>query len=213
MKRTVLAGAALITAGVLAGLYGFDRLAGNQDRPQACAPAIATARGLDPMINGEVAAFQAAREPQDLGGLTFTGPDGKPQTVRDHEGQVVLLNLWATWCAPCRREMPALDRLQAAAGGRDFAVVPVSIDTGDLSKPKAFLESTGVKTLPLNTDPSTNIFNALKKRSLALGLPATMLIDRHGCLIGHMNGPAEWDSPDARRVIDAAVAAQPQTPG
>lgn len=101
--------------------------------------------------------------------------------------------------------MPALDRLQAQAGGADFAVVPVSIDTGGPDKPRAFLQSIATENLPLYTDPSTDIFNDLKKRSLAIGLPVTALLDRNGCLLGHMNGPAEWDSEEGVRLIEAAL--------
>ena len=119
---------------------------------------------------------------------------------------MALVNLWATWCGPCRREMPALDRLEAALGGDDFAVVPISIDTGGRDRPAQFLEETGVAHLPLYTDSSTEIFEALKTRGLAIGLPVTVLIDRAGCRLGHMNGPAEWDSEDAHALIEAAIA-------
>jgi hypothetical protein len=101
--------------------------------------------------------------------------------------------------------MPALDRLQAAMGGDGFQVAPVSIDTGEPERPRAFLDSIGVKNLPLYTDRSTQIFDDLKGRSLALGLPVTVLIDRDGCHLGHMNGPAEWDSEEGRRLIEAAI--------
>ena len=118
---------------------------------------------------------------------------------------MALVNLWATWCGPCRQEMPALDRLQAALGGDDFAVVPVSIDIGDPERPKAFLEQIGVKNLPLYTDRTTKIFEDVKARGLAIGLPVTVLLDRNGCRLGHINGPAEWDSEDGRRLIEAAI--------
>ena len=121
-------------------------------------PAKPRAAALDPLVGGEVAAFQVAREPEKLSDLAFTGADGEPMTLAAFEGKVALVNLWATWCAPCRQEMPALDRLQAALGGEDFAVVPVSIDTGDPERPAEFLKSIGVKNLPLYTDRTTEIF-------------------------------------------------------
>jgi thiol-disulfide isomerase/thioredoxin len=196
-----------VALAVVAGIYvSLDRQ-GNGDGASACAAASPAAQALEPLVGGEVAAFQMARTPQDLSGLAFAGADGKPTTLAAFAGKVTLVNLWATWCAPCRREMPALDRLQAALGGQDFAVVPVSIDTGDPSRPAEFLSGIGVKNLPLYTDRSTAIFEEVKSRSLALGLPVTILVDRRGCHLGHINGPAEWDSPEAQRLIEAAVKA------
>ena len=128
-------------------------------------------------------------------------------TLAAFKGKVALVNLWATWCAPCRQEMPALDRLQAALGGDDFAVVPVSIDIGGRDRPAAFLKQIGVKNLPLYTDRTTEIFEGLKTRGLAIGLPVTVLLDRNGCRLGHINGPAEWDSEDGKRLIEAAIEA------
>ena len=120
-------------------------------------------------------------------------------------GKTVLLNLWATWCAPCRAEMPALDTLQKEMGSDAFEVIAVNVDSGDNAKPDKFLEEIGVASLVRYRDPTLGIFNDLKKRGLALGLPVTLLIDDKGCLLAHMNGPAEWSSDDARRVIAAAA--------
>jgi thiol-disulfide isomerase/thioredoxin len=180
---------------------------GNGGDAGTCRPDETLRAALDPLVKGEVAALQLAREPQDLSGLAFTDADGQPATLAAFRGKVVLVNLWATWCAPCRQEMPALDRLQAAEGGDDFTVVPVSIDTGERARAAQFLDSVGVNNLPLYTDPTTEIFGAVKQRGLALGLPVTLLVGRDGCHIGHMNGPAEWDSDDGRAVVRAAVGA------
>jgi thiol-disulfide isomerase/thioredoxin len=183
----------------------------NATDAEFCATTEARAAALDPLVKGEVAAFQVAREPQKLSDLAFEGAAAEPTTLAAFEGKVALVNLWATWCAPCRQEMPALDRLQAALGGEDFVVVPVSIDTSERDRPAEFLESIGVKNLPLYTDRSTEIFEQLRERGLALGLPVTLLLDRNGCHLGLMNGPAEWDSADGRRLIEAALAAPPTT--
>ncbi len=136
----------------------------------------------------------------------FISPEGKRVRLADFRGKPVLLNLWATWCAPCRAEMPALDALQKEKGGNAFEVVAVNVDTGDDTKPKKFLKEIGVETLGFYRDPTIALFNEAKTRGLALGLPVTMLIDAEGCLIAHMNGPAEWSSPDAKRLVDAALA-------
>ncbi|MFH2078422.1 MAG: TlpA disulfide reductase family protein, partial [Pseudomonadota bacterium] len=109
------------------------------------------------------------------------------------------------WCVPCREEMPALNALQQAEGSDAFQVLAINIDTGPIDKPRAFLEETGVDALGLYRDASMGVFNTLKRQGLAFGLPATLLIDGKGCLLGAMNGPAAWDSPDAKALIKAAV--------
>lgn len=198
--------AAAAVVAVVAGIYVTLGDQGNGGGDAFCAAAAPRAAALDPFAHGEVAAFQIAKEPEKLSDLAFIDADGEPTTLAAFEGRVALVNLWATWCGPCRREMPALDRLETALGGKDFSVVPISIDTGERDRAAQFLESIGVENLPLYTDPSTKIFEALKIRGLAIGLPVTVLIDRDGCRLGHMNGPAEWDSEDAQKLIEAATA-------
>ena len=197
-------GAAVLAAAVYVTLGGQ----GNGGVAAECRAAVPQAAALDPLIGGELAAFTVAREPQLLSGLAFTGADGAPATLASFKGKVALLNLWATWCAPCRKEMPALDRLQGALGGEDFSVVPVSIDIGDPARAADFLKSIEVRNLPLLTDRSTKIFEDLKGKGLAVGLPVTVLLDRSGCSLGHINGPAEWDSADGQKLIQAAIGAQ-----
>jgi len=153
---------------------------------------------------GQVAAMLPADPPQSLATLAFNATDGKPMTLAERGGKTVLLNLWATWCAPCRAEMPALNALQKEMGGDSFEVVAVNVDTGDDVKPKKFLAETGVDTLGYYRDNTLGLFNELKTRGLALGLPVTLLIDGEGCLLAHMNGPAEWSGPDAKRLIEIA---------
>ncbi|CDX57886.1 Thiol:disulfide interchange protein TlpA [Mesorhizobium plurifarium] len=211
---------AALVAGVLAGavaVYVSESGSGNNAPPEkvaaatgkddtACAAKADRAKAIAAKAVGQVAALQPADPPQSLKSLAFNGPDGKPMTIADHAGKTVLLNLWATWCAPCRAEMPALDALQKEKGGNAFEVVAVNVDTGDDAKPKKFLKEIGVQTLGFYRDPTIALFNEAKTRGLALGLPVTMLIDADGCLIAHMNGPAEWSSPDAKRLVEAALA-------
>jgi thiol-disulfide isomerase/thioredoxin len=203
--RNLVIGLAALAAGAAVALYGIEWRKGNVGAEAACSQALETAERLAPLATGEVAAFQVAREANDLSGLAFESPEGEPITLDELAGKVRLVNIWATWCAPCREEMPALDRLEAELGGQDFAVVPVSIDTGGPEKPAAFLDSIEVERLPLYRDPTTDVFNALRKEGLAIGLPVSALVDRQGCLLGHMNGPAEWDSEDAKKLIEAAL--------
>jgi len=189
-------------------------VAGNSQDAAACAAKAERAKTVAASATGEVAALLPADPPQSLKALSFNGPDGKPLSLADiagkgtgqtGAGKTVLLNLWATWCAPCRAEMPALDALQKEMGGDRFEVVAVNVDTGDDAKPKKFLADIGIKTLGYYRDASMGVFNEVKQRGLALGLPVTMLVDGEGCLVGHMNGPAEWASPDARKLIETAL--------
>ncbi|MER9626038.1 TlpA disulfide reductase family protein [Mesorhizobium sp. M0296] len=209
---------AALVAGVLAGavaVYVRESSSGNKAPAQvaagggkddvACAAKTDRAKKIAAAATGQVAALLPADPPQSLKSLAFNGPDGKPTTIADHAGKTVLLNLWATWCAPCRAEMPALDALQKEMGSDAFQVVAVNIDAGDDAKPKKFLKDTGVKSLGYYRDATMALFNDVKTRGLALGLPVTMLIDGQGCLIAHMNGPAEWSGPDAKRLVEAAL--------
>ncbi len=195
-----LAGAAAGLAAVY-GIGGFGRNAAEA----ACRPAIETARRIAPLVRGEVAALTTASEPRRIPELAFRDAAGAPKTLADWRGRAVLFNLWATWCVPCRKEMPALDALQAKLGGPRFDVVAVNIDTRDAEKPKAWLKEVGVNRLAYYADPSAKVFQDLKLVGRAFGMPTTLLIDPAGCEIGSLAGPAEWASPDAVKVIEAIV--------
>ena len=202
--RAILSLAALVVAAGVTAIYVMDGGSGNV-APAGCELSKEKVAALKPFALGEVAAFQVADTPSPIGELSFADKDGKPATIADWRGRTVLLNLWATWCAPCRHEMPALEALETEMGGQSFAVVPVSVDLGDDAKPKAFYAETGLTKLPFFHDGSMGIFNALKKRSLAIGMPTSILIDGEGCILGSLNGPAEWAGPDAKALIGAAT--------
>ncbi len=150
---------------------------------------------------GEMAAFLVHPAPREIADFSFEGDDGAAKSLKDWRGKVVLLNLWATWCVPCREEMPALDKLQQALGGDDFEVVAINIDRGGPDKARDFLKEIGVEKLALYTDPSGKLFSTVK----AVGMPTTLLIDREGREIGRLVGPAEWASPEAKLLIEAAI--------
>ena len=190
---------------VLAGVYGIGHLRRNPG-DAACAGAVNTAARLKPLAHGEVSALTLARTPFRLPDLAFKGADDHDKTLADWRGRTVLLNLWATWCVPCRREMPALDALQAKLGGPDFEVVAVNIDTRDPQKPLAFLKDVGIAHLAYYTDQSAHVFEDLKEAGKAFGMPTTVLVDRAGCEIGNMAGPAEWASDDGVKLVSAAIA-------
>ena len=201
----VLAAVAGAIAGALA-VYFTALGHGNQTLVAGdCAPALTVAKRLAPLAHGELAAFRAADPPAKLDELAFKAPDGADVSLASFQGKTVLLNLWATWCAPCRSEMPALDRLQTAKGSDRFQVVAVNVDLRNPERAKAFLDETGVKNLAFYSDPTSGIFAKLKKNGLAFGLPTTVLIDGKGCRLGVIEGPAAWDSADAGALIAAAV--------
>jgi thiol-disulfide isomerase/thioredoxin len=200
--RALIAAGVVLLLGSMGVVYGMK--SGGKEASAACAGTATTINRIDPMIHGEVAALSLAKPAAMMPELTFTGADGSAKTLADFRGKTVLLNLWATWCVPCRKEMPALDRLQGTLGGPDFQVVAVNIDTAKLDRPKQFLKDIGVSHLPFYADPTAQIFQTLRENGPILGLPTTFLLDRNGCTIATMAGPAEWDSADAQKVIEAA---------
>jgi len=190
----------------LAGVYGFSALTGNAGGDATCRPAVELAKKLAPLARGEVAAVNVAKSPLKVPDLAFQDAGGKPLSLANWRGRTVLLNLWATWCVPCRKEMPALDALQQKLGGPDFQVVAVNIDTRDPDKPKAFLKELGIDKLAYYADPTAKTFQDLKAIGRAFGMPTTLLVDRQGCEIGTIAGPAEWASDDAIKLIQAALS-------
>lgn len=199
----ILAGAAAVYVIASGSGNGGETVAAGKDGQ--CAMAAETAAALTPFLTGQVAAMRAVDAPRPLPQLSFNGPDGKPRAIADFAGKTLLVNLWATWCVPCREEMPALNALQKELGSDRFEVVAINIDTGADDKPKAFLDETAVHDLAFYRDSSMGVFNTLKAEGLAFGLPVTLLMDDKGCLVSAMNGPAAWDSDDAKALIRAAV--------
>jgi len=200
----VAAIAVLVVAGA-AGIYGIAGLQRNAGGDPACRPAVALASQLKPLMRGEVAALTPAAAPLRLPDLAFEDGAGQPKKLSDFRGRTVLVNLWATWCVPCRKEMPALDNLQAQLGGADFEVVAINIDTRDPAKPKKFLEDGKLTHLAVFGDVSAKVFQDLKSIGRALGMPTSVLVDPQGCEIATIAGPAEWDSTDATTLLKAAV--------
>jgi thiol-disulfide isomerase/thioredoxin len=204
LRRVSLAAAAGILV-VLAGIYGIGRLRSNP-ADAACRPAVDTASRIAPLVHGEVAALAVAQTPFHVPDLAFKDAEGHDKTLADWHGRTVLLNLWATWCVPCRREMPALDALEQKLGGPDFEVVAVNIDTRDPQKPLNFLKDVGVSHLTYYADQSARVFEDLKSAGKAFGMPTTIIVDRAGCEIGNMAGPAEWASDEGVKLVSAAIA-------
>jgi len=212
-RRIPIAVGAVLVGGLIgfAGIYGLGGLKRGSGGDSTCAGAVELARKIGPLAHGEVAALTMATSPLMLPDLAFEDTDGKPRKLSEWRGKTVLVNLWATWCVPCRKEMPALDSLQNKLGGKDFEVGAINIDTRDPEKPKNFLKDANLTRLAYFTDTKAKVFQDLKNIGKALGMPTSVLIDGQGCEIANLAGPAEWASDDAIALIKAAV--KPATAG
>ena len=140
--------------------------------------------------------------PKTVAAISFEDAQGGQRSLADFHGKVVLLNIWATWCIPCRKEMPALDRLQTTLGGNDFEVVPLSIDRGGMDVIRKFYAEVGIQKLGMYRDKSGSATHQLG----TVGIPTTLLIDRAGREIGRLVGPAEWDSPEVIEFLRCAIS-------
>jgi thiol-disulfide isomerase/thioredoxin len=137
--------------------------------------------------------------------VRFDDDRGQERNLSDFRGKVVLLNIWATWCVPCRKEMPALDHIEALLGGLTFTVVTVSVDRLGFEAVGRFFEEVGIQRLPAYVDNSGNASRTLR----AFGLPTSVVIDRDGREIGRITGPAEWDSPETIEFLRNIISQQP----
>ncbi|WP_336487658.1 thiol:disulfide interchange protein TlpA [Methylobacterium nigriterrae] len=200
-------GAVLVTAlGAGLALYGTGSIGSNGLGPgEPCAGSLAAARRIAPLARGEVAAMQVLDRPRPAPALRFKDAQGAEATLADLKGGTLLVNLWATWCAPCKAEMPALDRLQAELGGPDFGVVAINVDTRNLDRPPAWMRENGIARLAYYADPGGRVLPAVQRDTGSTGLPTTLLIDAQGCEVGVMKGPAEWASEDGKRLIRALL--------
>lgn len=205
-RRGILIGVAAIV-GAVAGVYVSLAIYGKeaQSDATACVDTPAIAARVAPLVKGDIAAFTLADRPEPLSEVAFKDPAGGDTSLGAFAGKTLLVNLWATWCVPCRTEMPTLDALAADLGGDDFSVLAINIDLGEPDRARAFLEEIGIDNLAFYSDPTSAVFSELKKRGLAFGLPVTLLLDENGCRIGSLNGPAEWDSEDAKALVSAAI--------
>lgn len=154
------------------------------------------------LLTGAMTNFVPADDPQPVSEAKFKDADGNTLTLADFRGKVLLVNLWATWCAPCKREMPEIDHLQGLLGGDDFKVIILSQDRGGFPKVNAFLEEIGVEHLTPYVDKSTKSSRLFK----ALGLPTTFVVDRQGREVGRLVGPAQWDAPESVALLKFFIA-------
>ena len=170
------------------------------------APAVEAGGSPDSVKPLELSVFD---RPRDLPEIHFADEEGHELTLGDFGGRVVLLNVWATWCVPCRKEMPTLDRLQARLGGKDFLVIALSIDREGVAPVKRFYQELKLEKLAIYVDPSGK-----RSRALAIpGVPTTLLIDRQAREIARKMGPAEWDGAEMVSLVERTIHAQSASDG
>jgi thiol-disulfide isomerase/thioredoxin len=204
-RTKILAAFGALALVALGGGAAFYSVAGDAGNSASCSAARATAARMAPLARGEVAAVEVNTAPMPTPDLAFNGPDGAPTTLSAFGGRTLLVNLWATWCPPCLKEMPALDALQGALGGADFQVVAINIDTRNLDKPKAWLAERKITALPYYADPQARVFQDLRAARKVEGMPVSLIVDSEGCELAILQGPADWASPDAKALIGAAL--------
>ncbi len=199
-RRWPVAAAVIAVAVTMGAIYAMV----PADRNDQTAGEAANRAAGSGYSTGAVANFVIRRTPEAVADVTFEDGSGAARSLSDWQGRVALVNLWATWCGPCREEMPALDRLQDELGGDAFEVVALSVDRKGREASGAFLEEVGADSLALYVDATGKAMFDLK----AQGLPATLLIGRDGRELGRLLGPAEWDAEEAKRLVRAAIAGE-----
>jgi thiol-disulfide isomerase/thioredoxin len=201
-RRAILAAAAMSL--LIAAALGYD----IARRASAPAPPLAEPATASDFASHTGAANPPALsvfdQPRPIPEIRFQDDQGHDLTLADFRGRVVLLNIWATWCVPCRKEMPTLDRLQARLGGKHFLVMALSIDRKGVEAVRAFYQEVGVKNLAIYLDPSGQGSHALA----IPGVPTTLLIDGEGREVARKMGEAEWDSAGIVALIERMMHGQ-----
>ena len=201
-RMLILLGVAVLAVAIASWVF-----LGNGASAKECPVQADAAQAIDFAAVGELAALNPTGEGRGYAAMAFKDADGKPMDIAAFKGKGLLVNFWASWCVPCREEMPALDELAAKYNSDDFMVLPINLDIGEdgLGKARKFLEENKFAHLPLYADNSFAAFERLKKEAVAVGLPATLVLDAQGCELAVLQGPAHWNTPDGYAVIDALV--------
>jgi len=199
MREILSRGLAVVLLAMLAAPATIAAVTGGANAGKALPEAADSASSVPSYVpGGDMQNFTRHKSPQPVTDVRFKDGQGRDLSLADFRGRVVLLNLWATWCAPCRREMPDIDALQAKYGGADFVVVALSQDRKGTDAVRDFYGEIGVKNLEIFIDQKAKTARKLR----AAGLPTTLLLDKTGNEIGRLVGPANWNSADARQLIE-----------
>lgn len=194
-------GAVYVWAAAIAAMVGFAGVYLTQGANDNALPSAPPPQSADALNSGQMASFEFTETPGPRPEIAFQNDKGKTLTLADFDGKAVLVNLWATWCGPCREEMPSLDRLQGDLGGSSFEVIALSLDRGGAKASREFLDKLNAKHLKLYVDPKARSSRPLN----AVGMPTSILFDTKGREIGRLVGTAEWDSADAKRLIQSVI--------
>ncbi|KFC65407.1 Thiol:disulfide oxidoreductase TlpA [Devosia sp. LC5] len=196
----------LAVAGVAVAIAAWTYL-GNAAGAKECPVQAEAAATIDNAAKGELAALMGSGEGRGYKSMAFKDAGGKDMSIADFSGKALLVNFWASWCVPCREEMPALDAIATKYNSDAFMVLPINLDIGEggLEKAKGFLDENQFKNLPLYADSSFAAFERLKREAVAVGLPVTLVLDENGCELAVLQGPAEWNSADGEAVVEALV--------
>lgn len=180
---------------------------GNAGTANECPVQSAAAQIIDAAAVGELAALNGTGEGRGYANMAFKDAAGVDMSIADFNGKALLVNFWASWCVPCREEMPALDAIATQYNSDSFMVLPINLDIGSGGQEKAqsFLDEGQFANLPLYADSSFAAFERLKREAVAIGLPATLLLDPEGCELAVLQGPAEWASEDGKAVVEALI--------
>ena len=192
----------LVVAGLAVAIAAWVWL-GNAGMAKECPVQAEDAAAIGDAAVGELAALNGTGEGRGYATMAFKDAAGTAMTIADFKGKALLVNFWASWCVPCREEMPALDALATKYNSDAFMVLPINLDIGEngLEKAQAFLDDNQFANLPLYADNTFAAFDRLKQQAVAVGLPATLVLDENGCELAVLQGPAEWNTPDGEAVI------------
>jgi thiol-disulfide isomerase/thioredoxin len=180
----------------------------NASTPQAndCPAQPEKAAAVDSAATGELAALNGTGKGRNYATMVVTDSEGADLRISDFAGRKLLINFWASWCIPCRAEMPALDAIALKYNSDRFIVLPVNTGEAEPGKAEAFLAEGKWTHLPLYVDPDWAAYKRMQREAVTLGLPVTLLLDENGCEIAVLQGPAEWNTPDGHRVIETFLA-------
>ena len=203
-KRRIVLAAIAATSLLVAALLGYDIARRASSPATQIADPMAATGSISPDSSANSLALSVFQQPRPVPEIRFQDDQGHELALTDFRGRVVLLNVWATWCVPCRQEMPTLDRLQARLGGKDFLVMALSIDRKGIEAMRDFYGEVGVENLAIYVDPSGKGSQALS----IPGVPTTLLIDQEGREVARKMGAAEWDGPETVSLIERTMRGQ-----